>query len=59
MFGSFFIKTILIGSDKTKGYHIGYFRDSPQEMPVFVGYSYEAEGCKITQMADNIFASIE
>lgn len=48
---------ILVG-DSTSGYHIGYFRDSPSEMPVFVGSSTEAEGCIINQLGDNLFTSL-
>nr|CAG4636424.1 EOG090X0BAY [Eubosmina coregoni]SVE69992.1 EOG090X0BAY [Eubosmina coregoni] len=51
-------QSILVGADLKKGYHLGYFRDSPKEMPAFVGCSTESEGCTITPLADNIFASI-
>lgn len=42
----------------TKGYHIGYFRDNPCEMPVFVGSNTESEDCVILPMAENLFGSI-
>merc|ERR1712071_155261 len=49
---------VLVGDVSATGYHIGYFRDSPLEMPVFVGSSVEAEGCAITQLGDNLFSSM-
>ncbi len=44
--------------DLSKGYHIGYFRDSPKEMPVFVGSNTESEGCIITPISDNLFSAL-
>ena len=41
----------------SKGYHIGYFRDSPKEMPAFVGSNTETEGCVITPMGENLFSA--
>lgn len=46
---------------KTKGnseFHIGYYRDSPEEKPVFVGANDSAKDCHITPMADNIFGAV-
>ena len=42
----------------SNGYHIGYFRDSPKEMPAFVGSNIEEEGCIITPMSDNLFSTL-
>lgn len=44
--------------DLSKGYHIGYFRDAPNEMPAFVGSNTESEGCVLTPMSDNLFSAV-
>ncbi len=44
--------------DLSKGYHIGYFRDDPNELPVFVGSNTESEGCVLTPMSDNLFSAL-
>nr|SVE83839.1 EOG090X0BAY [Daphnia pulex] len=44
--------------DLSKGYHIGYFRDVPNEMPMFVGSNTESEGCVLTAMSDNLFSAL-
>ncbi|XP_059051365.1 histone PARylation factor 1 [Achroia grisella] len=46
---------------KKKGnsqYHIGYFRDDPDEDPVFLGSNDSAKGCTISIMSDNIFGAV-
>nr|CAG4634993.1 EOG090X0BAY [Alona affinis] len=48
---------VLVG-DLAKGYHLGYFRDSPKEMPAFVGSNSESDGCVIVPVADNLFGAI-
>ncbi|XP_030766903.1 histone PARylation factor 1 [Sitophilus oryzae] len=50
-------QTVLKADDKT-GYHIGYFRDSPSELPVFLASnSANVDGIlKVT--GDNIFAAV-
>nr|CAG4643424.1 EOG090X0BAY [Ilyocryptus agilis] len=50
-------QSVIVG-DLMSGYHIGYFRDSPQEMPGFVASNTEANGCVITPMADNLFGAL-
>lgn len=47
-------QSVLVG-DLTKGYHIGYFRDSPKELPAFLASSTEVDGCIIHPMAENLF----
>uniref|UniRef100_A0A6M2CRS2 Protein ovary overexpressed n=1 Tax=Rhipicephalus microplus TaxID=6941 RepID=A0A6M2CRS2_RHIMP len=49
------MQTVLSGDDKTM-YHIGYFRDDPEEMPVFLASNVASEGCKIVKVAGNLFA---
>lgn len=46
---------------KKKGnsqYHIGYFRDIPDEKPVFLASNDSAKGCSINLMSDNIFGAV-
>ena len=38
--------------------HIGYFRDSPNEPPVFLASNSAGEGPRITPLADNIFGAV-
>lgn len=38
--------------------HFGYYRDSPDSLPVFVGESDANKGCTITQMGENVFAAV-
>ncbi|XP_037506007.1 histone PARylation factor 1 isoform X2 [Rhipicephalus sanguineus] len=49
------MQTVLSGDDETM-YHIGYFRDDPEEMPVFLASNVASEGCKIVKVAGNLFA---
>jgi len=52
-------QTILIKTgDNPSQFHIGYFRDSPSDPPVFVGSNSAAEGPKVIQLGDNVFAAI-
>ncbi|KAM8772052.1 histone PARylation factor 1 isoform 1-T1 [Acanthopagrus schlegelii] len=50
-------QTILLGSEDTK-HHIGYFRDTPDSLPSFVGENEAKKGYTITQMGDNVFAAV-
>nr|SVE77798.1 EOG090X0BAY [Daphnia lumholtzi] len=50
-------QTVMV-DDLSKGYHIGYFRDAPNEMPAFVGSNTESEGCVLTPMSDNLFSVV-
>uniref|UniRef100_A0AAZ3R3B1 Histone PARylation factor 1 n=1 Tax=Oncorhynchus tshawytscha TaxID=74940 RepID=A0AAZ3R3B1_ONCTS len=36
----------------------GYYRDSPDSLPVFLGENEAKKGCTITQMGDNMFAAV-
>ncbi|CAJ1052176.1 histone PARylation factor 1 [Xyrichtys novacula] len=50
-------QTILRGSEDTQ-HHIGYYRDTPDSLPSFVGENEAKKGYTITQMGDNIFAAV-
>ncbi|XP_066998763.2 histone PARylation factor 1 [Anabrus simplex] len=50
-------QTVLRGDDKTQ-FHMGYFRDDPKELPVFVASNAAAENCKIHPMGGNIFSAV-
>nr|SVE75951.1 EOG090X0BAY [Daphnia hispanica] len=50
-------QTVMVG-DLSKGYHIGYFRDDPNEVPAFVCSNTESEGCVVTPMSDNLFSAV-
>ncbi|XP_040821916.1 histone PARylation factor 1 [Ochotona curzoniae] len=51
-------QTIIIGDNKTQ-YHMGYFRDSPDELPVYVGANEAKKNCVIVQHGDNVFAAVK
>ncbi|XP_062991812.1 histone PARylation factor 1 isoform X1 [Elgaria multicarinata webbii] len=51
-------QTIIIGDSKMQ-YHMGYFRDMPDEPPVCVGENEAKKGCTISQVGDNIFAAVK
>lgn len=51
-------QTIIIGDNRTQ-YHMGYFRDSPDELPVYVGTNEAKKNCTIIQNGDNVFAAIK
>ncbi|XP_074849139.1 histone PARylation factor 1 [Carettochelys insculpta] len=51
-------QTIIAGDSKTQ-YHMGYFRDVPDELPVWVGANEAKKSCVISQMGDNIFAAVK
>ncbi|OBS59556.1 hypothetical protein A6R68_09321, partial [Neotoma lepida] len=51
-------QTIIIGDNRTQ-YHMGYFRDSPDELPVYVGTNEAKKNCIIIQNGDNVFAAIK
>ncbi|XP_028987075.2 histone PARylation factor 1 [Betta splendens] len=50
-------QTTLKGSEDSQ-YHIGYYRDTPESLPSFVGSSEAKKGCTISQMGDNLFAAL-
>uniref|UniRef100_A0A2K5KF57 Histone PARylation factor 1 n=1 Tax=Colobus angolensis palliatus TaxID=336983 RepID=A0A2K5KF57_COLAP len=51
-------QTIIIGDNKTQ-YHMGYFRDSPDELPVYVGINEAKKNCIIVPNGDNVFAAVK
>ncbi|XP_063166258.1 histone PARylation factor 1 isoform X2 [Candoia aspera] len=51
-------QTIITGDSKTQ-YHMGYFRDIPDHLPVWVGETETQKGCTIYQVGDNIFAAVK
>ncbi|XP_017259494.1 histone PARylation factor 1 [Kryptolebias marmoratus] len=50
-------QTILKGSEDSQ-HHMGYYRDTPDSLPAFVGENEAKKGCAITQMGDNVFAAV-
>ncbi|XP_078739908.1 histone PARylation factor 1 [Lampetra fluviatilis] len=52
------LQTVARG-DSDSQTHLGYYRDSPGELPVFVGESVASRGCTITPLGDNIFAALK
>ncbi|KAM3939173.1 histone PARylation factor 1 [Leptodactylus fuscus] len=51
-------QTIIVGDSKTQ-HHIGYYRDSPEELPVFLGSNDAVKGCLITPTGDNVFSAVK
>ncbi|XP_073512430.1 histone PARylation factor 1 isoform X2 [Phyllobates terribilis] len=51
-------QTIIVGDNKTQ-YHIGYYRDCPEELPVFLGSNDAVKGCLITATGDNVFSAVK
>nr|XP_060634703.1 histone PARylation factor 1 [Anolis sagrei ordinatus] len=51
-------QTIIIGDSKVQ-YHMGYFRDVPDELPVWVGGNEAKKGPVISQLGDNVFAAVK
>jgi hypothetical protein len=51
-------QTLLRGDEKSQ-YHMGYFRDSPDESPVFVASNCAAEGCIIKPVAPTLFSAVK
>ncbi|KAK1175639.1 histone PARylation factor 1 isoform X3 [Acipenser oxyrinchus oxyrinchus] len=50
-------QTVLVGNAETQ-YHMGYYRDSPDALPVFIGANEAKKGCSLSQMGDNMFAAV-
>ncbi|XP_038661729.1 histone PARylation factor 1 isoform X1 [Scyliorhinus canicula] len=50
-------QTVINGDSETQ-YHLGYFRDTPEELPVFVGANVAKNGCSVAQMGDNLFSAV-
>ncbi|XP_014662137.1 PREDICTED: UPF0609 protein C4orf27 homolog [Priapulus caudatus] len=51
-------QTILKGDD-TSGFHIGYFRDEPDALPVFAASNNAVHGCKISPEGENLFSAVK
>lgn len=51
-------QTVLKGNEKS-GYHIGYFRDSPDEVPMFLCSNQSKKDGVFTPMGGNIFAAVK
>ncbi|XP_044536742.1 histone PARylation factor 1-like [Gracilinanus agilis] len=51
-------QTIINGDDKTQ-YHMGYYRDSPDELPEYVGVNEAKISCTIVQNGENVFAAVK
>lgn len=50
-------QTVLIGNLDSQ-FHIGYFRDDPNEMPIFLTSNAVSEGCAFKVVGPNLFAAI-
>lgn len=57
-------QTVIVSTDEASNFHIGYFRDDPNEVPVFVAAlggpkdTPEYDSNKFVLMGDNLFATI-
>ncbi|KAK2118418.1 mannoprotein [Saguinus oedipus] len=51
-------QTIIIGDNKTQ-YHVGYFRDYPDELPAYVGINEAKKNCISVPNGDNVFAAVK
>lgn len=50
-------QTVIRGDDQTQ-FHLGYYRDDPLELPVFVASTSAKESCLIKPCGENLFAAI-
>eukprot|EP00092_Neocalanus_flemingeri_P016819 GFUD01018194.1.p1 GENE.GFUD01018194.1~~GFUD01018194.1.p1 ORF type:complete len:460 (+),score=173.33 GFUD01018194.1:74-1453(+) len=50
--------TVLCEPHYKTGLHVGYFRDSPDDEPVFLASGVEVDGAKLTILGDNIFSAV-
>lgn len=48
----------VIASTDNSGYHAGYFRDSPEELPIFLAYNFAKSNGSFTVVGDNLFAAV-
>ncbi len=55
-------QTVIVSTKEDSTFHIGYFRDDPKEVPVFVtsmgGEKAEADNNKFVLMGDNLFSAL-
>ncbi|XP_077984873.1 histone PARylation factor 1-like [Glandiceps talaboti] len=49
----------VVKGDDTSQHHLGYYRDDPNEMPVFVAANSAAVGCTIKPQGENLFAAVK
>lgn len=52
------MQTVLKGDDN-KQFHIGYFRDDPKSLPVFLASNCAAKDGVFTVVAENIFGAVK
>jgi len=52
------MQTVIVESKYKTGLHIGYFRDIPEDLPVFVCSSVESEGPRLCPLGDNLFSGL-
>lgn len=48
----------VIKGDNNAQYHLGYFRDAPDEKPVFVAENEASKGCVLKPLGENLFAAV-
>ncbi|KAI4872682.1 hypothetical protein NFI96_007908 [Prochilodus magdalenae] len=51
------LQTVLQGGADTQ-HHLGYYRDCPDALPVFIGENHARKGCTIAQLGDNLFSAV-
>lgn len=51
-------QTVIKGNDST-GYHIGYFRDEPNALPVFLASNHAKKNGEFNCVGENIFAAVK
>lgn len=49
----------VLRSDEPTGYHIGYFRDSPGDLPTLLVSNHSKKNGILTQMGGNIFSAVK
>ncbi|CAD5115084.1 DgyrCDS4097 [Dimorphilus gyrociliatus] len=49
----------VVQGDKRAQFHIGYFRDDPENMPDFVAFNEAKNSCQIKPKGENLFAAIK
>ncbi|XP_038610903.1 histone PARylation factor 1 [Tachyglossus aculeatus] len=51
-------QTVIVGDTKSQ-YHMGYFRDTPEDFPVCVAANEAKKSCTIAQLGENVFAAVK
>ncbi|KAL9971852.1 hypothetical protein ACROYT_G018064 [Oculina patagonica] len=49
--------TVIKGDDEA-GFHLGYYRDDPKSLPVFVASNQAKKTCEFTVLGENLFAAV-